>query len=148
MSAGTRLMTVVMGWIPRQPTADTAQGQRLEALEAQLRMFEEIALDYSLATLDAQGSVLTWNRGAQQVEGHAPEQIIGRPWDVLFAAEDREQGVPQQLLAAARRDGRTAVEGWRLCADGGTSGASARSTTCRIRGLRGLRGMVAPTALR
>lgn len=127
-SEGVPLALVVMialvsaacgAWLTRRLVVDAALRQRAQALEAQLRTFNDIALDYSLVTLDARGTVLAWNRGAQHVEGHAPEQIIGQPWDCLFPAEDREQGVPQQLLAAALREGSTAVEGWRMRADGG-----------------------------
>ena len=107
------------GWIMRRLAIDAALSQRADALESQLRIFNDIALDYSLVTLDAHGTVLTWNRGAQHVEGHAPEQIIGQPWDCLFPAEDRAQGVAQQLVATALREGSTAVEGWRMRADGG-----------------------------
>ena len=132
-----RLMAVVMGRSARRRVADVAAVADIDpavdadaatnaapradaaALEASLRMFNDIATDYSLVTLDAEGTVLTWNRGAQLIEGHAPEQIIGRSWDVLFPADDREQGAATQLLAAARREGSTAVEAWRLRADGG-----------------------------
>ena len=94
--------------------ADRAAADRLRGLEA---MLDAIA-DYAVITLDAEGRVARWSRGAEALTGHAPAEAIGQPAAMLRTAEDRDAGLPERDLASARATGRCEVEGWRLRGDG------------------------------
>ena len=85
---------------------------------AELRAVTDSIQDSAIAVLDPQGVVLTWNTGAQQIEGYTAEEIVGQRFDRLYTAEDRAAGRPQALLTAALRTGRAEDEGWRLRKDG------------------------------
>jgi PAS domain S-box-containing protein len=54
----------------------------------------------------------------QLIEGYSPEEAIGQHFSFLFLPEDRDRGVPQQILETAAREGSHEVEGWRVRKDG------------------------------
>ncbi|MBV9818469.1 MAG: PAS domain-containing protein, partial [Solirubrobacterales bacterium] len=74
--------------------------------------------DYAILMLDVDGHVATWNAGAQRFKGYEADEIIGRHFSAFYPPEDIAAGKPQRLLAAARTDGRTEEEGWRMRKDG------------------------------
>jgi PAS domain S-box-containing protein len=83
-----------------------------------LRLLVNSVTDYALYMLDPTGVIATWNPGARQFKGYEAEEIIGQHFSRFFPDEDREAGLPQALLAAAEREGRTEAEGWRVRKDG------------------------------
>jgi PAS domain S-box-containing protein len=60
----------------------------------------------------------SWNAGSQRMFGYAAADILGRSAALLFTPEDREAGVFEAELAAARRDGRVLDERYHLRSDG------------------------------
>lgn len=74
--------------------------------------------DYAIIRLDRDGLVLSWNAGAERVKGYARSEVVGRSFELFYTAEDRESGLPRQLLSLARRDGSVQHHGWRLRRDG------------------------------
>jgi PAS domain S-box-containing protein len=82
------------------------------------RLLIESVRDYALFTLDAEGKVATWNRGAELIKGYRADDVVGKHMSVFYTAEDRKAGRPQRLLRAAAEDGRTEDEGWRVRKDG------------------------------
>ena len=64
------------------------------------------------------GTVATWNTGAQRIKGYSAEDIVGRNFSAFYTDEARARGEPAQNLAAARAEGRIEREGWRLRKDG------------------------------
>ncbi|AET93694.1 PAS/PAC sensor hybrid histidine kinase (plasmid) [Burkholderia sp. YI23] len=70
--------------------------------------------DYAVIGLSPEGIIETWNVGARQIHGFQPEEVVGRSFDIFHAPEDREKGSATALLDAARRNGRSEAEGWRL----------------------------------
>lgn len=57
---------------------------RADAMADRLSALADAALDTWLATLDAQGRVLEWSRGAEALTGHPPEQALGHTLDALL----------------------------------------------------------------
>ncbi|WP_255171332.1 PAS domain S-box protein [Natrononativus amylolyticus] len=88
--------------------------QASDQFEALLYAVEE----YAIFTLDAEGTIQTWNAGAERIKGDESEEIIGKHVSTFYTSEDREQGVPEQNLQAAAENGSTEKEGWRVRADG------------------------------
>src|SRR5688572_17018403 len=48
-------------------------------------------LDYAIFLLDSEGHVVSWNRGAERLEGYAPAEIIGRHFSVFYPPEAIER---------------------------------------------------------
>ncbi|MGZ8198149.1 MAG: hybrid sensor histidine kinase/response regulator [Burkholderiales bacterium] len=74
--------------------------------------------DYALFLLDADGHILTWNLGAEQIKGYAPEEIIGRHFSLFYPRESIDSGWPGYELKTAAAEGRFEDEGWRIRKDG------------------------------
>jgi PAS domain S-box-containing protein len=77
---------------------------RREADE-QFRLMVAGVTDYAIFTLDPAGNIDSWNRGAEKINGYSQEEILGRPYGVLFTREDRERNVPSRELEEARQHG-------------------------------------------
>ena len=75
-------------------------------------------LDYAIFLLDAEGHIVSWNKGAQLQKGYAREDIVGKHFSVFYPREAIERGWPQQELKVAAEKGRFEDEGWRLRKDG------------------------------
>lgn len=86
--------------------------------EARFRTLVDSIRDYAIFLLSADGTIETWNEGAQQLKGYAPEEIIGRNFETFYTPEDRADGRPKRLLALARAEGRVEDEGLRVRKDG------------------------------
>jgi PAS domain S-box-containing protein len=74
--------------------------------------------DYAIVTLSPDGTVVTWNAGAEAMTGYSAQDMIGRSFDCLYTEADRQAGKPQALLQEAAATGRVADEGWRVRRDG------------------------------
>ena len=88
------------------------------ALHAQLRSVIESATDYAVITVDAAGRIVGWSAGATGVFGHAAADAVGRPFDLIWTAEDRAAGVPARELAAAAATGVAEDNRWHERSDG------------------------------
>ena len=74
--------------------------------------------EYAFYTLDHEGYVTRWNKGAERVKGYEASEVLGTHMSEFFTEEDRQSGVPEQLIGAAKADGSVTDEGWRLRKDG------------------------------
>lgn len=81
------------------------------------KMIEEIA-DYAIFSLDKNGFILDWNRGAENIKGYKAEEIIGKSFRIFYTKEDQEKNLPEQLLEKAIKHGSVTNEGWRLKKNG------------------------------
>jgi len=86
--------------------------------DLQLRSIMESVHDYAIYLLDVDGSVMTWNPGAERIKGYAPDEIVGRHFSRFFIQEDLERGRPAELLRLAAERGRIEEEAWRVRKDG------------------------------
>ena len=86
--------------------------------DSDYRLMVDAIGDYAICLLDPQGCVLSWNRGAQALEGYTAEEVLGRHFSMFCAPEQVEDQWPPRALETAARAGRFADEGWRLRKDG------------------------------
>jgi PAS domain S-box-containing protein len=88
------------------------------------RRAEELALlvdtirDYAILLLSVEGTITTWNAGAERLKGYTEAQAVGQNFSMFYTDEDRAAGLPKTLLATAAREGRVENEGWRVRRDG------------------------------
>ena len=108
----------------------------LQASEERLRLLIASVKDYAFFMLDPQGGVATWNDGAAIIKGFAADEIIGRHFSTFFTEEDRKADKPASVLENAAKQGRTAMEGWRVRKDGSRFWADAITSAIRDEGGR------------
>jgi PAS domain S-box-containing protein len=88
------------------------------------RILVEGVRDYAIFMLSPTGHIVSWNRGAQDIKGYRPEEIIGKHFSVFYPAEELEKGWPEYELKQAVADGHFEDEGWRIRSDGSRFWAS------------------------
>lgn len=76
--------------------------------------------EYAIFMLEPDGTVASWNSGAQRIKGYTPDEIIGRSFTVFYSAADVMDGKPARELAAAVRLGQYRDLGWRVRKDAST----------------------------
>ena len=107
-----------------RPVPDTARDVVATATgvvdvdDDQFRLLVESVADYAIFMVDADGRVVTWNRGAEMLKGYTADEIIGQHFRVFYAPEAQVQERPERALESARRGGRYEEEGWRIRKDG------------------------------
>ena len=74
--------------------------------------------DYGIFMLDPGGHVVSWNAGAERINGYTAEDIIGQHFSAFYPPEDINAGKPDWELRVARAEGALEDEGWRVRKDG------------------------------
>jgi PAS domain S-box-containing protein len=69
---------------------------------------------HAIVTLDPDGLVTSWNKGAEQITGWKKDEVLGRCFDFLYSETDNKSGKPQADLAAARKKGSIQEEALRI----------------------------------
>ena len=101
------------------------RAQELDASYAQLheserrfRLLVESVTDYAIFMLDPKGDVVNWNPGAERLKGYSRAEILGQHFSRFYPEEDRQTGLPGQILDLASANGKFEGEGWRVRKDG------------------------------
>ncbi len=90
-----------------------------ELEELHRKMIEEIQ-DVAIILMDVDGTILSWNKGAQYIKGYTEDEIIGQNFRIFYMPQDRQAKLPETLLALAVREGRAKHIGRRLRKNGTT----------------------------
>jgi PAS domain S-box-containing protein len=91
------------------------------ACERSKRHFQiliEGVVDHAVFLLDRSGRVASWNSTAQQIVGYTADEIIGKHFGVFYRPDERRSGEPNRVLELAIKNGKHAVEGWRIKKNG------------------------------
>jgi PAS domain S-box-containing protein len=138
-TAASSLTTAWMLWVAMPKALSIPSPAALEAANAKLR--EEIAVrrqteeqlrnseerfrllvegvhDYAMCMLGPDGTVQSWNPGAERIKGWEAASIIGKHMSVFYPPEDVRAGRPEALLQRALLQGGCEEEGWLLRKDG------------------------------
>jgi two-component system CheB/CheR fusion protein len=99
-------------------TKRRAAEEELRLGEERMRLVTESTRDYAIITLDEQGIITSWNKGAELIFGYSKAEAEGAYYDFIFSAEDRASGVPENELLSVRIHGRSEDERWHLRKDG------------------------------
>jgi PAS domain S-box-containing protein len=113
--------------------------EKLRWTESSFRLMVESVSDYAIVMLDPDGSVASWNTGAQRIKGYSADEILGRHFSVFYPEDDVASGKPQRDLDAVTTSGRHEDEGWRIRKNGSLFWANIVFTAIRDQGgnLRG-----------
>jgi PAS domain S-box-containing protein len=90
---------------------DAKETDRARLLVASLK-------DCALVMIDPNGHVASWNVGATDLLGYAPDEILGAHFSALYPPDERSGNKPEQELETASREGRFEYDGWRVRKDG------------------------------
>ena len=74
--------------------------------------------DYAVFLLDADGIVISWNKGAEKIKGYKAEEIIGQHFSAFYPEGVIKKGWPQHELAIAKAEDRYEEQDWRVRKDG------------------------------
>jgi PAS domain S-box-containing protein len=103
-------------------TRDLTERRRSEELlrqsEERFRLLVQSVRDYAIFMLDPRGRIVSWNAGAERINGYTPEEVIGLHFSIFYPPEERGSGKPVWELETAARDGKFEEEGWRVRKDG------------------------------
>ena len=74
--------------------------------------------DLSVTLLSLQGVFLFWNKGAMQLDGYTPDEIIGKPLHILHPQIEKRHKLSEYMLSTACKEGSVKNVGRRLKKDG------------------------------
>ena len=115
-------------------TDNTARKQaedKLRWAEESCRLMVESVTDYAIVMLDPEGCVVSWNSGAERIQGYRAEDIVGQHFSRFYLAEDVVNGKAQSDMEKVRANGRFEDEGWRVRKDGSSFWANVIYTAIR-----------------
>ena len=114
-------------WRPAERTSTTEQQSTLQEFGA----FVSAVKDYAIFMLEPDGTVASWNQGAERIKGYSEGEIVGEHFSTFYTGDAVEEGVPERNLEAAKEEGRVEDEGWRVRADGSRFWANVVITAIR-----------------
>ncbi len=102
----------------KSPQSKPPQLETLQEIEGVYRLVVDSLKDCAIYALDCDGYVTSWNPGAENILGYAPDEILGRHYSCFFPPEDIASEKPIRELQKAVSDGELETEGWRIRKDG------------------------------
>lgn len=60
---------------------------------------------YGIYMVDRQGRIQSWNRGAANITGYAERDVVGKPYDMMFAESGVRDAQPLKTMNYARTNG-------------------------------------------
>ena len=86
--------------------------------DSKYRQLVDSVRDYAILMLDPTGHIVSWNSGAQRLNGYTAEEIIGTHFSRFYPPESLARGLPEHEIEVASRTGGFEDEGWRVRKDG------------------------------
>ncbi len=94
------------------------QETALRESDERFRLLVESVKDYAIIMLDLEGHIVSWNAGAECINGYPASEIIGQHFSRFYPKEDADRGKPERELVIAAAEGRFEEEDFRVRKDG------------------------------
>ena len=118
----------------RNKVQKEVEAERIKAQAVLDTVYRSIT-DHAIYMVDPAGTVLSWSLGAESVKDWKAEEVIGKPFDMFYSAEEIAAARPRRDLEQALANGSHRTEGWRRRQDGGSIWTEV--TTSPIYGVEG-----------
>src|SRR5215210_5563174 len=92
--------------------------EKLRHSEEHFRLLVECVTDYAIFMLGPDGRIVSWNEGAERIQGYKASEAVGEHFSVFYAEDDIDAGLPGEALRVAAIEGRFQEEGLRVRKDG------------------------------
>jgi len=119
------------GKVTRDLTQHREHEESLRQSEERFRLLVDGVDEHAIFMLDPNGYVMTWNSGAERINGYRAAEIIGQHFSKFYPTDAVESGWPEHELQVATTVGRFEEEGWRLRRDGAQYWANVAITALR-----------------
>lgn len=92
--------------------------EKMRESEERLRLLIESVEDYAIFTMSLDGTINSWNTGAEKVFGWTESEVVGQSCAIIFTPEDRAKKAPEKEMKTALKMGRAPDERFHLRRDG------------------------------
>ena len=92
--------------------------EKLRHTEERFRLLVEGVRDYAIFMLGPDGCIVSWNEGAERIQGYEASEVVGEHFSLFYAEDDVDGGLPGEALRVAAIEGRFQEEGLRVRKDG------------------------------
>ncbi len=92
--------------------------EQLRSSRERMSLLTDSFTDHAIFSIDSDGLIESWNTGAENIFGYAPNQAIGKRCEIIFTQVDIDMGIPAKEMKTARAKGRASDDRWLLRKDG------------------------------
>jgi PAS domain S-box-containing protein len=107
--------------------------ENLKTTEKTFELMVSAVKDYAIFVLSPEGTIKTWNQGAQRIKGYTANEAIGQNFSMFYTEEAKRVNHPAYELEQATKYGSYEEEGWRVRKDGSQLWASVTITAIKNR---------------